>query len=79
MPTVKEFTLRLDDQPGTLGKLCQALAEQDVNILAFQSFPLENGNSSVRLVLDNPLVAKTVFDDRRTDYTETEVEQVTTG
>jgi hypothetical protein len=76
MPTVKEFTLRLDDQPGTLGKLCQALAEQDVNILAFQSFPLENGNSSVRLVLDNPLVAKTVFDDRRTDYTETEVAQV---
>jgi hypothetical protein len=61
MPTAKEFTIRLDDQPGTLGKLCQALAEQDVNILAFQSFPLENGNSSVRLVLDNPFVGKNSF------------------
>jgi hypothetical protein len=76
MPTAKEFTIRLDDQPGTHGKLCQALAEQNVNILAFQSFPLESGKSSVRLVLDNPAAAKTVLDDRRTDYTETEVAQV---
>ncbi len=28
MPTTKEFTIRLEDRPGTLGKLCQALAEQ---------------------------------------------------
>jgi hypothetical protein len=76
MPTMKEFTVRLEDRPGTLGKLCQALAEQEVNILAFQSFPLENGNSSVRLVLDKPAAAKTILDDRRTDYTETEVAQV---
>jgi hypothetical protein len=76
MPTGKEFTIRLDDQPGTLGKLCQALAEQDVNILAFQSFPLENGKSSVRFILDKPGTAKTVLDDRRTDYTEAEVAQV---
>jgi hypothetical protein len=76
MPTMKEFTIGLDDRPGTLGQLCQALAEQDVNILAFQSFPLENGKSSVHLVLDNPTVAKMVFDDRRADYTETEVAQV---
>ena len=54
MPTMKEFTIRLDDRPGTLGQLCQALADQKVNILAFQSFPLENGKSSVRFVLDNP-------------------------
>ena len=27
MPTTKEFTIRLEDRPGTLGKLCQALAE----------------------------------------------------
>jgi hypothetical protein len=76
MPTMKEFTIGLEDRPGTLGQLCQALAEHDVNILAFQSFPLENGKSSVRLVLDNPAAAKTVLDVRRTDYTETEVAQV---
>jgi hypothetical protein len=29
MPITKEFTIRLEDRPGTLGKLCQALAEQE--------------------------------------------------
>src|SRR5260370_6628625 len=77
MPTTKEFTIRLEDRPGTLGKLCQALAEQSVNILAFQSFPLEKGKSSVRLILDNPDVAKTILDRQKTDCTETEVAKVT--
>src|SRR5882762_9535964 len=76
MPTMKEFTIRLEDRPGTLGQLCQALANQSVNILAYQSFPLENGKSSVRLVVDNPAAAKTILDGRRADYTETEVAQV---
>ena len=61
MPTTKEFTIRLEDRPGTLGKLCQALAEQPINILAFQSFPLEKGKSSVRLIFDNPPVAKLIL------------------
>jgi hypothetical protein len=77
MPTAKEFTIRLEDRPGSLGKLCQALAEQSVNILAFQSFPLEKGKSSVRLILDNLAVAKSVLDRQKTDYTETEVAKVT--
>src|SRR2546422_11570403 len=37
MPTAKEFALRLDDRPGTLGKVCRTLADRGVNILAFQS------------------------------------------
>ena len=45
MPTNKEFTIRLEDRPGTLGKLCQAIADQSVNILAFQSFALDKGKS----------------------------------
>jgi len=77
MPTNKEFTIRLEDRPGTLGKLCQALAEQSVNILAFQSCPLEKGKSAVRLALDNPAVAKSILDRQKTDYTETEVAKVT--
>src|SRR6202048_4291435 len=77
MPTSKEFTIRLEDRPGTLGKLCQALAEQSVNILAFHSCPIEKGRSTVRLVLDNPAVAKSILDRQKTDYTETEVAKVT--
>jgi hypothetical protein len=77
MPTNKEFTIRLEDRPGTLGKLCQALAQQSINILAFHSCPLEKGKSTVRLVLDNPSAAKSILDRQKTDYTETEVARVT--
>ena len=73
MPIAKEFTIRQEDKHGTLGKLCQALADQNVNILAFQSFPSEKGKSSIHLVLDNHTAAKAFLDQHRADYTETEV------
>ena len=69
MPIGKEFTIRQEDKPGTLGKPCQALANQNVNILAFQSFPSEKGKSSIHLVLDNHTAAKAVLDQHRVDYT----------
>lgn len=53
MPTAKEFTVPLEDRPGTLGKLSRALADRQVNILAFQSFPFE-GKGWTRIVVDNP-------------------------
>jgi hypothetical protein len=76
MPTAKEFTIRLEDRPGTLGKLCQTLAEQDINILAYQQFLHEKGKGSVRLVVDNPDKAKAVLDRQRVEYKEAEVAQV---
>lgn len=76
MPTTKEFTIRLEDRPGTLGKLCQTLAELNVNILAYQQFPHEKGKGSVRLVVDNPDKAKSILSRQQSDYTETEVAQV---
>ena len=39
MPITKEFTVLIEDRPNMLGKVCQALAEGEVNILALQSFP----------------------------------------
>lgn len=76
MPVTKEFTIRLVDQPGTLGKLCQALAEQDVNILAYQQFSHEKGKGSVRLVVDNPDKTRATLDRQRADYSETEAAKV---
>src|SRR5258707_13452435 len=76
MPMSKEFAIRLEDRPGTLGKLCQALAEQDVNILAYQQFPHEKGKGSGRLVVDNPEKTRATLDRQRADYTETEVAKV---
>ena len=75
MPTTKELTIRTEDRPGTLAKVCQALAERKVNILAFQSVPAE-GNSVVRFVVDDPGTAKKVLDNQGLSYTETEVAQV---
>jgi len=65
----------MEDRPGTLGKVCRALADQGVSILAFQSLP-SGGESLVRLVVDNPTTAKTVLDTQRLNYTEAEVVQV---
>jgi hypothetical protein len=64
----------MEDQPGNLGKLCRALADRGVNILAFQSIPFE-GKSLVRFTGDNPTTTKSVLDGQKLAYTETEVAQ----
>ncbi len=75
MPTTKEFSIRMEDQPGTLGRICRTLADRGVNILAFQTLPLE-GRSLVRLVVDKPTEAKSVLDDQKVKYDEVQVAQV---
>jgi hypothetical protein len=73
MPTVTEFTIHLEDRPGMLGKLCRAVADRSVNIVAFQSLPEERGKSAVRLVTDNPNATKTVLDAAQATYSEMQV------
>jgi hypothetical protein len=75
MPTVKEFVVQIEDKPGTLGRLCQALHDRSVNILAVQSFP-SSGKSVTRFVFDDPTKARSVLDSERTSYTEADVIQV---
>ncbi|HXY11259.1 MAG TPA: ACT domain-containing protein [Terriglobales bacterium] len=74
MPTTKEFTVHMEDRPGTLGKFCRSLADRGINILAFQQYPHE-GKSTVRFVVDNPANAKTLLDNQNLTYTETHVVQ----
>lgn len=74
MPVAKEFVVTLEDRPGTLGRLCHALADQRVNIMAFQSCPLE-GKGLVRFVVDNPTVAQKVLNLEARGYKEAEVAQ----
>ncbi len=75
MPVTTEFTLLMEDRPGTLGKISRALADRGVNILAFQSFSI-GGKSIVRFIVDNPATAKTVLDAERLPCSEVEVAQV---
>src|SRR5712692_6469848 len=74
MPATKEFTVLMEDRPGTLGKVCRALADRKINILALQSFPI-GGKSVTRFIVDNPTTAKSVLDSERLTHTETEVVQ----
>jgi hypothetical protein len=75
MPVAKELTIRIEDKPGTLAQCCRALAERDVNILAFEAFGRE-GQSLIRMVVDDPATAKKMLDADRIYYTEAEVAQV---
>ena len=74
MPVTKEFTVLMDDGPSTLGKICRALADRGVNILALQSFPI-GGKSVTRFIVDNPSIAKTVLVSERLTYVEVEIVQ----
>jgi hypothetical protein len=78
VPTSKELTIRMEDRPGTLAKLCKTLADHKVNILAFQAFqsvPAE-AKSVVRMVVDNSTGAKKALEGEHLSYTEAEVAQV---
>ena len=75
MPKTKEFSVHMEDEPGTLGEVCRALADGKVNVLAFQSIPSEE-ESLVRFVVDNPTTAKSILNTQKVKYTEAEVAQV---
>lgn len=72
MAKSKEFTVSIEDKPGALGKCFLALAERGVNVLAFQSY-VEERESLVRIVVDDPAKAKSVLGGLRMIFEETEV------
>jgi len=74
MPINEELTIRMDNRPGSLGKVCHALADRGVNILAFQSIPSEK-TILVCMVVDNPAAAAFILDKEGISYTESEIAQ----
>ena len=72
MAKSKEFTVSIEDKPGALGKCFLALAEHGVNILGFQSY-VEERESLVRIVVDDPAGAKAVLGGLRMIFEETQV------
>ena len=75
MPITKEFIVLTEDRPSTLGKICRALADREVNILALQSSRIE-GRSVTRFIVDNPKTAKTVLHSEGLTFVETEIVQI---
>ena len=72
MARATEYTVTIADKPGALGKCFAALAERGVNILAFQSY-VEDRESLVRFLADNPAAAKEMLRSTRMLFEETEV------
>jgi len=74
MAITKEFTVLMEDRPSMLGKVCRALADREVNILAFQSFP-NRGKYVIRLIVDNPDTARVVLKGQQLSFVETQIVQ----
>jgi hypothetical protein len=72
MAKAKEFRVTIEDKPGALAKCFLALAESGVNILAFQSY-VEERESLVRFLADDPTKAKAVLGGLRMNFEETDV------
>src|SRR5262249_37459896 len=74
MPINEELTVRMENRPGSLAKVCHALADRGVNILAFQSIP-EQKTILVCMVVDTPAAAAAILDKEGMSYTEGEIVQ----
>ena len=72
MGRAKEFTVKIEDKPGALGKCFNALAARGVNILAFQSY-VEEGESVARMLVDDPATANAVLGGIPMIFEETDV------
>lgn len=72
MPITKEITIRMENCPGSLAKVCRALADHGVNIVAFQLIPSAH-TILVCIVADKPESAKTTLEMEGIMYTESEV------
>lgn len=75
MPFATELAIRMDNRPGSLGKICRDLADRSVNVIAFQSIP-STESILVCMVVDKPTAAEAIFDAQGISYTEAEVVQV---
>ena len=68
----KQLAVFLDNRPGTLGRLCEALAEAQINIFALSSSDTVD-HIVFRMVVSDAAKAKRVLEERGTLVVSTEV------
>ncbi len=76
MPKAKQLSAWVEDRPGMLGQVADALGEAKVSIRAFMAASFD-GRGFVRVVVDKPAVARRVFRKHGWETTEDEVVEVT--
>jgi len=76
MARAKQISAWVDDRPGMLGQVADALGQKGISIRAFMAAALD-GKGFVRVVVDRPAVARKVFAAHGWKTTEDEVIEVT--
>jgi hypothetical protein len=74
MPKTKQFTISVQNQPGTVLEIVRALGDAKVNILSLLG-TVQGTSGTVHLIVEDPRRAKKALDDARLTYQETEAEQ----
>jgi hypothetical protein len=72
VPEATQFTLLLENRPGTLAEVCSELAAKAVNIQAIMTSDVR-GWGAVRVVVNHPEAARKVFETIGVKFTEEEV------
>ncbi|MGB8933440.1 MAG: ACT domain-containing protein [Anaeromyxobacteraceae bacterium] len=75
MPKAKQLSAWVEDRPGMLGHVADALGEAKVSIRAFMAATFD-GRGFVRVVVDKPAVASRIFRKHGWETTEDEVVEV---
>ena len=76
MPRAKQISAWVEDRPGMLGQVADALGEKGISIRAFMAAVMD-GRGFVRVVVDRPAAAKKIFQAHGWQITEDEVIEVT--
>jgi len=78
MPKVTQLSAWVEDRPGMLGQVADALGRANINIRAL-SAAVMSGRGFVRLVVDKPAAARKVFARQGWQTTADDVVEVTVG
>jgi hypothetical protein len=76
MPKAKQISAWVEDRPGMLGRVADALGERGISIRAFMAAVMD-GKGFVRVVVDRPAAARRIFATHGWKTTEDEVVELT--
>jgi hypothetical protein len=76
MARVKQISAWVEDRPGMLGEVADALGEKEVGIRAFMAAVMD-GRGFIRVVVDKPAAARRIFAKHGWKTTEDDVVEVT--
>jgi hypothetical protein len=75
MAKTKQFTIAVENRPGTVAEIARTLGNAKVNILALLGTAQGTGGS-VQLVAEDAKRAKNALDEAKLSYTETQAEEI---